>query len=138
MGFMALHKGVEAFTKQDWNGSYRVPATAPTLADCRILKISYFFHLVIDASGTVSHANDLSMPITVGTIPLQKVSVSGSKQKSVAVELPNESEYTFEVDNTEYDDPLPPYTYETAGEAMQSDLDYYKPFYVFYKDFSNV
>jgi hypothetical protein len=72
LGYVPLPKGViAALSVEKWNSSYRIPAICPTLTDCsRILKISYFLNLFMQASGSLFSENELSIPITIGTIPL--------------------------------------------------------------------
>jgi hypothetical protein len=138
MAFMSLSKSVASLSEENWSASFRIPATCPTLTGLsRILKINYFFKLGVDSSETESTKNELSIPITIGSIPLQEQSVTHSSKKSNSSKN-QEVMYTFETDNTENDDPLPPYEYEKSGEAMQSDLHRYIPYYLFYKDFSNL
>ncbi len=143
MACLSMLQSVGSFSVEEWNASYRIPATCPTLTDpsC-ILKITYYFKLCIDAAEESTSSHDLRIPITIGSIPLQETSppskMNGWKRNIANANNPlppNELVYTFEADNTEYDDPLPPYSYELTGEAMQSDLNSYTPFYLFYKEF---
>ena len=120
---------------KEWNNSVLAipPVCSSFNGTCRIIEVNYIVQFNFDVSGP-SISTDLNIPIVIGTIPL------GSNIRPVAPISP--------VGGGEASAP-PPYSYEACmfgpnpvpeevgkGEIVESDIDSYKPFYPYYKDFS--
>jgi hypothetical protein len=162
MGFVAFPKDVVAANSEEkWTGTYRIPATCPTYTDSSVLKISYVFSLCMNVPGrSFLFDDDLGIPVTIGTIPMIETvpealaasltnassyamaasrAMSGRGRSNSVISLPNDSFYSLETGGGDKDDLPPPYEFDDANpneQGMQSDSESYRPFYIYYKDFS--
>ncbi len=137
LGFMALHKKVLRQQNELWNTAYHIPPVCPTmLGQSRLLQIEYFFILFIDFDSSFSFAKEMSIPITIGTVPLHEENflVRGDKATSTDLTGPGIPDETFEPVKNEHYKP-PTYSNSDKGKALQTDLDTYKPKYPYFKEF---
>ncbi|RNA22081.1 Arrestin domain-containing 3, partial [Brachionus plicatilis] len=115
---------------ENWYNSFLpIPSVCPSSnGTCRIIEISYKIVFNFDASG-LSKSKDMEIPIIIGTIPLSSdhetnapnfpFTYEGCVFGANPVDLSNE----IGINNS-------------RGETIESDLNSFKPYYPFYKDFS--
>lgn len=115
---------------EEWSNSALLipPVCSSSNGLCRIIEVSYQVVFNFDASGVASSKN-LEIPITIGTIPLYSNDNVYSGNAPLAYECS-----TFDSNPSDFSNELGIDT--SRGETYESDLNSYKPFYPYYKDFS--
>ena len=54
-----------------WNNQlFKVPLFVPSLTNCGIIKVEYFFRVVLLISGSIFHLHT-DLPIVIGNVPYQ-------------------------------------------------------------------
>ena len=73
-----------------WHGLIKIPPITasinPSVSSCNIIEISYCLDLHIDSSITTYDLKDMSIPVTIGTVPINDGS-SNSKPLAVSYEV---------------------------------------------------
>jgi hypothetical protein len=120
-------KRIKARTNENWsNAAIIIPPTCPTSFEAsRLIEIKYIVLLKIILSGATKLSKiTLSIPITIGTIPIIN-DASSIKH-----------ECTYEPFSAEPCLTEMPSNKDFKGEFIESDMNCFKPLYPFYKDIS--
>ncbi|CAF0904985.1 unnamed protein product [Brachionus calyciflorus] len=123
-------KHVDERTVETWQNSVLVipPVCSSSNGTCRIIEVGYKVVFNFDASG-IAVSKDLDIPIVIGTIPLSLQPSMPAPNIPFTYEGcifgPNPVDFGNEISGG-----------NNKGETIESDLNTYKPFYPFYKDFS--
>jgi hypothetical protein len=120
-------KKINAKTTETWSDSVLTipPVCSSSNGTCRIIEVIYSVVFNFDASG-MAISTDVSIPITIGTIPLQ------DSNNQTQHNLP----YSFEASHFGAESNQMPPEFEQKGEVFESDANSFKPYYPYYKDFS--
>lgn len=119
---------IAARQQENWeNISLVVPPVCSSWnGTCRIIEVNYAINLNFDASG-LAVSKDMTIPIVIGTIPLMNMGMP------VPTSLP--LTYQASIFDPSPNQEMPP-DYETKGEMVESDVNSFRPFYPYYKDYS--
>lgn len=119
---------IGARSEESWeNVALIVPpvCSSSVSESCRIIKISYYLHLCIDAGG-FSISKELSLPVLIGTIPLPDMAYHLSPTYQESIFTPSSTKIMSD------------YDYDPKAEMFESDINTFKPHYPYYKDYSTL
>jgi hypothetical protein len=129
VAFIEYPNMINAKTTETWSGSAIIipPVCSSSNGTCRIIDVFYSVVLKFNTSG-ISTSTYVSIPITIGTIPLQESYYTNQAQHNLS--------YSFEASHFESESKEVLLEFEQKGEMFESDTNTFKPCYPYYKDFT--
>lgn len=121
---------IAAKTNVTLNNNYSIivpPVSATSTNTCKIIEIRYYVVFTFGCRGSAN--KDMSIPITIGTIPLSNPSEKKPSLDNSSNNLPSYEECVYGAIKPEIAESI-------KGEMFDSDASTFKPLYPYYKDFS--